>query len=333
MLIVEPERGSCIDMDSESFICLKCGFKNLVLTTQMHGGIYCQRCGAKTDLTDKFACLLENYGLPGIPTCVVQSYSCPEKGFCTYCNTAVDLVKIQSHYDNCDMYPIICQLCNRKFIRRTIKIHMQDCSRTLRWCKFSPIGCQFQGTPAEIELHEGDNVHNELMMKLLLNLQHEQTCNASMIIRSSNERLSSVTVSTQYNLDELLERNSTTSFESRLNNLGHDLKMLQNDCCNNIKGNPNYIETINKQQAMEINLCRQQVTKLELKQSQLLEQNTQLEQRYGGVNEMLDQLAKKIQKLKHTIGFKIDSLITQQAEQSEKIQYYENTLAALIKSN
>uniref|UniRef100_T1J008 TRAF-type domain-containing protein n=1 Tax=Strigamia maritima TaxID=126957 RepID=T1J008_STRMM len=63
---------------------------------------------------------------------------------CSYCNTRIDPDKIKSHNDSCDMYPITCNSCNRKFIRRTINMHAQECFRNVCRCKFYPIGCQFQ---------------------------------------------------------------------------------------------------------------------------------------------------------------------------------------------
>uniref|UniRef100_T1J150 TRAF-type domain-containing protein n=1 Tax=Strigamia maritima TaxID=126957 RepID=T1J150_STRMM len=112
-----------------------------------------------------------------------------DKQFCSYCNITVDdMTTIQNHYDICDMYPISCYFCSHKFIRRTIKIHAQECLRTLCKCKFSQIGCQFQGSQLEIERHEGDNnVHVELMMNLLLNLQTEVPLNRMRIKKSSED--------------------------------------------------------------------------------------------------------------------------------------------------
>uniref|UniRef100_T1ILE8 TRAF-type domain-containing protein n=1 Tax=Strigamia maritima TaxID=126957 RepID=T1ILE8_STRMM len=110
-----------------------------------------------------------------------------QEELCSYCNSSVDPDKIKSHNDVCDMYPVNCSFCNRKFIRQTMNVHEQECVRNLRWCKYSPIGCQFQGTELETEKHEVGNFHGELMMKLLLNLQTEQSSNASMLARSLNE--------------------------------------------------------------------------------------------------------------------------------------------------
>uniref|UniRef100_T1JMJ0 TRAF-type domain-containing protein n=1 Tax=Strigamia maritima TaxID=126957 RepID=T1JMJ0_STRMM len=135
-------------MDSELFICSKCGYNVTLSKRQFPDGFNCHRCAEKSYFDD--ARFVEKGD--------GDSHS-DTKEICSYCNSAVDNKKIQIHYDICDMYPIPCNFCNHRFIRREVKIHTIECLSKLRWCKFSPIGCQFQGSRAEIEQHENGNFH------------------------------------------------------------------------------------------------------------------------------------------------------------------------------
>uniref|UniRef100_T1JD60 TRAF-type domain-containing protein n=1 Tax=Strigamia maritima TaxID=126957 RepID=T1JD60_STRMM len=319
---------SSVAMDSESFTCLKCGFKNLVLKKQLCGDIYCQKCGAKTDLCGKLACMLDHFSASRCFDEIAREIlPYVEKGFCSYCNTALEVDKIQTHYDMCDMYPAVCKLCNRKIIRRMMKIHMQDCVGARRWCKFSPIGCKFQGTQSEIEIHEGDNIHIELMMKLLLDLQHEQTSTASMIVHSFNEQLSLRDDGStgQCKIDELVEKKSSTSFGTGIEsswNSHQDLKPLQNECCMKIKVKQDNLEELVKKQMMEITFCKQQMIDYELKQSQLMEHNAKLEQNYGILKDVLDQQSKQMRKLDRSSDLKpgiVKDVLDQQSKQLRKL--------------
>uniref|UniRef100_T1IS07 MATH domain-containing protein n=1 Tax=Strigamia maritima TaxID=126957 RepID=T1IS07_STRMM len=171
-------------MDSEILICFKCGLKSLFLKDQLCGIIFCQRCGAKTHISNLTSDNIDTR-LRLLEKAVENSNS--EKELCGYCNSAVDAETIQSHYDICEMYPINCNFCNRKFIRRTIKIHALECGCNLQKCKFSRIGCQFEGNQFEMERHENDNVHLEFVMNLLLNLQTEANRNNSGNKKSSTD--------------------------------------------------------------------------------------------------------------------------------------------------
>uniref|UniRef100_T1IS08 MATH domain-containing protein n=1 Tax=Strigamia maritima TaxID=126957 RepID=T1IS08_STRMM len=194
------------------------------------------------------------------------------------------------------MYPVNCSFCNRKFIRQTMKIHKQECVRNLRWCKYFPIGCQFQGTQLETEKHEVGNFHRELMMKLLLNLQTEQSSNTSMLARSSFELLSLK--------DDIARRNSSAGVECQ------DVILQQNECFIKMKVKQDNLEEIIRKQEIEINSCL--------------------------VKDMFDQQSKEMQDLKEsltTFQTVIEALTKQQTEQSDKVENHEITLNAVITAN
>uniref|UniRef100_T1JJ23 TRAF-type domain-containing protein n=1 Tax=Strigamia maritima TaxID=126957 RepID=T1JJ23_STRMM len=283
-----------------------CGLKNLILGEQLCDHIYCHRCGK------------------------AGGDSSSQEELCGYCNSPVDFKMIKSHYDNCDMYPINCNFCNRKFIRWTMKIHMLECARNLRKCKFWPMGCQFQGTRFEIERHESDhNAHIELIMSLLMNLQTEQSRNASMLLRSFDEHLSlrDVVSSSQCKWNELAEIKSSAAVKC--------------DCVD-LENNENYMKMkeMQEKQEMEINSCKQQLNDLELKYTnmigELVSQNTQTEPNSGSVNEANEELNNKITEFEKCLADQnviLKTLTEQQTEQSDKVEKYEATVTAMKTAN
>uniref|UniRef100_T1J8R5 MATH domain-containing protein n=1 Tax=Strigamia maritima TaxID=126957 RepID=T1J8R5_STRMM len=132
-------------MDPEIFTCIKCGLKSTVQKELLNGPIYCQRCGTKS-----------NEKATG------SSDSLSEKELCIYCNSKINMDEMKSHNDECDMYPINCNFCNRKFIRRT-------------------------GNQLEVERHESGNFHNELMMKKFLDLQTENLSSFDIPFQTNKE--------------------------------------------------------------------------------------------------------------------------------------------------
>uniref|UniRef100_T1JC18 TRAF-type domain-containing protein n=1 Tax=Strigamia maritima TaxID=126957 RepID=T1JC18_STRMM len=247
--------------------------------------IYCQRCGLQILRHEKAE---------------IDSHL---QELCSYCNSNVDPDKIKSHNDVCDMYPINCSFCNRKFIRQTMNVHEQECVRNLRWCKYSPIGCQFQGTELETEKHEVGNFHGELMMKLLLNLQTEQSSNTSMLASCKLFSLK----------DDNARRNSSAGVECQ------DVMLQQNECCIKMKVKQDNMEEIIKKQEIEF----------KHQTDELMAQNTQLKHEYGLVKDMFDQQSKEIQKLEESLT----ALTKRQTEQCDKVENHENTLNAVITAN
>uniref|UniRef100_T1IJI3 TRAF-type domain-containing protein n=1 Tax=Strigamia maritima TaxID=126957 RepID=T1IJI3_STRMM len=229
-------------MDTVLIMCFKCGSKSLF---RIGGDFCCRKCGSQVLRHEKAG---------------IDSYLHEE--LCSYCNSSVDPDKIKSHNDVCDMYPINCSFCNRKFICQTMNVHERECVCNLRWCKYCPIGCQFQGTQLETEKHEVGNFHAELVMKLLLNLQTEQ----SVLARSLNELMSLKDGNTR--------RNSSAGVDCQ------DVSPSNNECCIKMKVKQDNMEEIIRKQEMEINSC-----KLE----------------YGLVKDMFAQQSKEIRKLEESL--------------------------------
>uniref|UniRef100_T1IUA5 MATH domain-containing protein n=1 Tax=Strigamia maritima TaxID=126957 RepID=T1IUA5_STRMM len=302
-------------MDSEILSCVSCGFESWNLKVQLCGHVYCRRCIKKSDLS-------------GLPESVgVHWYS--DDDVCCYCNKPLDLDNIRSHYDNCEMYPISCNFCSKKYIRCTMDIHVQECVCNLRHCKFFQIGCQFQGTKAEIEGHEGDKVHLELMMNLLLNLQIEQSGNVSMLAHSFNEILSLQNVDNQIKLTDDVEAKSPVAGGDDFNcNLTNTEWKVINDTST-------YEETI-KQHEMEIIYCKQKISDLQLEQAKLIYQNTQLEHNYDSVKEMLDQHSKEIQNLSKKLELQTGEFFTDAADNknvlNKKINHVKNGTTQMEKN-
>uniref|UniRef100_T1JD62 MATH domain-containing protein n=1 Tax=Strigamia maritima TaxID=126957 RepID=T1JD62_STRMM len=289
---------SSVCMASDIITCFKCGLKTFILKEQFYGDIYCQRCGSKTNSGEKAVFHNANINFTSnIPKDKAprKSYSEKDSGtfvqYCDYCNSAVDKDKLKNHYEMCAMYPMSCNFCNGKFIRRTIKKHAQECLDTLRHCKFSPIGCLFQGTQMEIEHHENDNnVHIELIMKLLLNLQTEQASNGMLLKRSFNELLS---------LKDIVNVNQNESF-SKINLLQENLE-----------------KTTGKQRA-DVDSYKEQILDLRVKHSVLLAQINQLEHNYSAIKEKLFQQTKEMQVLQKSLKHETGELAKRVAE--DKIQ-------------
>uniref|UniRef100_T1IJI5 MATH domain-containing protein n=1 Tax=Strigamia maritima TaxID=126957 RepID=T1IJI5_STRMM len=297
-------------MDSVLITCFKCDAKNLLPVQQLSGDVYCQRCGRG---------LHQKAGID----------SHLQEELCSYCNRSVDPDKIKSHNDFCDMFPINCSFCNRKFIRQTMNVHERECDRNLRWCKYSPMGCQFQGTQLETEKHEVGNFHVELMMKLLLNLQTEQSSNATVLARSLNELMSLK--------DDNARRNSSAGVECQ------DVILQQNECFIKMKVKQDNMEEIIRKQEMEINSCKLEYDEMEetirkqemeinlckQKMDELMTQNSQWKHEYGLVKDMFGQQSKEVQKLEESLT----ALTKQQTEQCDKVENHENTLNAVITAN
>uniref|UniRef100_T1IS05 MATH domain-containing protein n=1 Tax=Strigamia maritima TaxID=126957 RepID=T1IS05_STRMM len=285
-------------MDSVLIRCFKCDAKNLLPVQQLSGDVRCQLCGLQVFQHQKAG---------------IDSHL--EEELCSYCNSNVDPDKIKSHNDVCDMYPINCRFCNREFIRQTMNVHERECDRNLRWCKYSPIGCQFQGTQLETEKHEVGNFHGELVMKLLLNLQTEQSSNATVLARSLNELMSLK--------DDNSRRNSSAGVECQ------DVSPSNNECCIKMKA---------KQDNMEEIISKQEI-KIEQQTDELMAQNTQWKHEYGIdslVKDMFDQQSEKVQRLEEsltTCWTVIEELTKQQTEQCDKVENHENTLNAVITAN
>uniref|UniRef100_T1J736 MATH domain-containing protein n=1 Tax=Strigamia maritima TaxID=126957 RepID=T1J736_STRMM len=244
-------------MDSMVITCFKCGLKSRLRKDQLLcGDICCQQCGQllfQNCLNKDFEAEKGDDG---------GSHS-SDKQLCSYCNIAVDdMNTIQSHYDICDMYPISCNFCSQKFIRRTIKIHAQECLRSLRRCKFSPIGCQFQregenqvcmckqqlrphGSQLEIERHEGDNnVHVELMMNLILNLQTEVFLKQNEDKKSSEEESDLKKIIKNQEMEINLSKKQMIDLELKIKELEHNYESLtkqQTEQCDNVV---NYEKTL-----------------------------------------------------------------------------------------
>uniref|UniRef100_T1IZU7 TRAF-type domain-containing protein n=1 Tax=Strigamia maritima TaxID=126957 RepID=T1IZU7_STRMM len=278
------------EMDSIAVNCFNCGTENNILKKQLCGDICCRCCGQFV-----FKQFIEKIG--------EDSHS----EFCSYCKCTVEVDKIKTHSDVCDMYPINCNFCNGKFIRRTMNIHVQECACNLHRCKYYPIGCQFKGSQSDVESHENGtcNFHVGLMMNLLLNLQIEQSSNASMIACSFKELVSIK--------DDNNRRKSSTTFQCQ-----HGVNLQPNQFCIKIKEEQDKLKETVKRQEMEINACKQQISDLEIKLNRLLAQNTHMEQ-----NDV--QEAKKMQK---SLELQAEMLIQQPADQFKLQQDHENTLIA-----
>uniref|UniRef100_T1IZU1 TRAF-type domain-containing protein n=1 Tax=Strigamia maritima TaxID=126957 RepID=T1IZU1_STRMM len=231
-------------MNSEFFICWQCGLKNCFKKEPFWGHIFCQRCGAKTDLNQQPPNQEAKLGKDSN-----DGYLKLVTKLCSYCDKVVDGNKVQSHCAFCDMYPITCNFCNGKFIRYTMSTHIQECVHNLQWCKFSPIGCKFQGTPKEVEKHEGGNFHSELMMKLLLNIQTEQSSiSAKLLARLFNERMP-------------------------LNEVGSS---SQGECCIKIKVIQDELKETKEMLEVEVSKYKQQI-------SEMMLQSDKLKHKYGNL--------------------------------------------------
>uniref|UniRef100_T1J4Q8 MATH domain-containing protein n=1 Tax=Strigamia maritima TaxID=126957 RepID=T1J4Q8_STRMM len=262
----------------------RCDSKNrLILKELPYGDICCQQCGQQIFKHEK-AC--------------TESHS----ELCRYCNSPVDPDKIESHNDLCDMYPMNCDFCNAKFVRRTMNLHAQICAHSVRWCKFRPIGCKFQGTKSEIERHEGGNFHVELMTDLLLKLQTEQSRNTSMLAQSLNELM--------VLKDENVRRKSSVGIECQ------DVNLQQTEFCIEIKATQDNFEKSIKQQEIEINSCQQQIIDLESKQ-----------------NIKLEEQLLEMQTLEKRLEIQTTMLTKQQAEQCDNVENNRKTLTTVIAAN
>uniref|UniRef100_T1IRA9 TRAF-type domain-containing protein n=1 Tax=Strigamia maritima TaxID=126957 RepID=T1IRA9_STRMM len=153
-------------------------------------------------------------------------------------------------------------------------IHAQECAPNLRRCKFSSIGCQYQGTQLDVEKHESGNFHADLVIKLFLNLQTESN-NASMLARLSFELLSLK--------DDNARRISSARGECDLKKAAcnQDINSQQSECSILMKAKLDKLEETVKRQEIELSSCKQHLTDLELKQTKLMAENPQLEHNYA----------------------------------------------------
>uniref|UniRef100_T1IZU3 TRAF-type domain-containing protein n=1 Tax=Strigamia maritima TaxID=126957 RepID=T1IZU3_STRMM len=253
-------------MDSELFTCFKCGLKSFFPKEQLRGRIFCQRCGTKTDInlsqpTLEYPKLMEKLssGLSGL-----RSGSADEE-LCNYCSTVIPVDTIKSHNDRCEMYPINCRICNGVFNRRLMNSHMKECALNLGCCKFFPIGCPFRGgNELEYKRHETNNIHAELMMNLLLDLQMEQSSNSSLVANK-----------------ELLSNREPSSIQDRTSpGGGQDVTPQQNECCIKLRVLQYTMDQVIDKQEKEMNFCKQQILNLEKIQS--------------SIKDMFDQQCKKM---------------------------------------
>uniref|UniRef100_T1IS12 MATH domain-containing protein n=1 Tax=Strigamia maritima TaxID=126957 RepID=T1IS12_STRMM len=213
-----------------------------------------------------------------------------------------------------------------------------------------------QGTQLDVEKHESGNFHADLLIKLFLNLQTEQSNNASMLARSSFELLSLK--------DDNARRKSSAGVECDLKNAAcnQDVNSQQSEFAINIKPKLYKLEETVKRQEMELNSCKQRITDLELKQTKLMAQNTQLEYNYGSVKDLLEQQSKEIEKLEKSLEFQVEysnkklekdlddlrlkqngfelnyanskeMLTKQQTEQFDNVENYQKTLNTVITAN
>uniref|UniRef100_T1IZU6 MATH domain-containing protein n=1 Tax=Strigamia maritima TaxID=126957 RepID=T1IZU6_STRMM len=278
-------------MNSDIFSCFKCGFKCVFLKKQLCGHIYCQRCGTKTDLS----------GQPIDRPKFEKPSTEPSSKLCSYCNSLVDADTIKSHMDTCEMYPIICKLCNGTFIRRSMDIHKQECARQLN---------------GELNWKSKDTML--------------QASNASMLASSFREFLSL----TEFKLSEIAERNKSVRIESA----GEEVNLHHNnECCIKMKGIQEKLEETIEKQKKEINLCKQQMFDLEVKYNneigKLMALNIKLKVNYDSMKDKFDQQLKDIRNLEKNLEFQAETLTKQQSDQSDKLEKYVKMLTTVITAN
>uniref|UniRef100_T1J335 MATH domain-containing protein n=1 Tax=Strigamia maritima TaxID=126957 RepID=T1J335_STRMM len=211
-------------------MCSECGLENRFLTAQPCGHMYCHRCVAKAELNGHAVCSLDHASAVVVKKFDDFSYT-NEEDICCYCNDLLDLDNIKSHYDECQMYLIGCKFCNGKLNRRAMKSHAAECARNFGGGKISLNSCEFRGTASEIEQHQIDNVHVEMVTNLLSNLHIEQSGNESLLACSFNQLLSlrDVVGCSQCKVNDIADQKSSAKIPDNVANVNNvDLELEQN---------------------------------------------------------------------------------------------------------
>ncbi|XP_044175461.1 TNF receptor-associated factor 6-like [Acropora millepora] len=81
---------------------------------------------------------------------------CPNRTIpCTFCAEEVLWSSMENHFQDCPQYPLSCEECGKAYIPRN---EMQDhnekeCPRAELKCRFSTVGCPFEGTRPAVNDH------------------------------------------------------------------------------------------------------------------------------------------------------------------------------------
>uniref|UniRef100_T1IWH2 MATH domain-containing protein n=1 Tax=Strigamia maritima TaxID=126957 RepID=T1IWH2_STRMM len=263
-----------------SFMYITYGLESYIPTEQQDSQRYCQRCGVKRSVKEK---------------------SVKTQKICSFCKVAVDEDKIKIHYDSCDMYPVTCNFCNEKFIRSNMKVHAYECQCNLHCCKFSPIGCQFQGTQLELLVHENDNIHVEMMMNLILNLPFQQSGDGAMLARPFNNIL--------------------------------DLKSVALAECLSVEITEQNEESITRQDVESRTKTTNLEVKLNKKIEELMLQNAELKHNYAESKYLLNDKINQLMNQHHNLERKLDAMRVKHNEFVEDLAQSKESLKQMIKGH
>jgi hypothetical protein len=75
---------------------------------------------------------------------------------CHFCGRSLRSNEMDEHYEMCDQFPVKCtEGCGEEVPRESLKTHIiEDCPKIKRVCRYSPVGCKFEGSGEDMILHE-----------------------------------------------------------------------------------------------------------------------------------------------------------------------------------
>uniref|UniRef100_T1IIF4 RING-type domain-containing protein n=1 Tax=Strigamia maritima TaxID=126957 RepID=T1IIF4_STRMM len=104
---------------------------------------------------------------------------CPRRYVsCLYCQKAITFNHFQRHIEECDLFPVVCQFnCGHTFPRAQMAGHAHSCAQRLYKCKFSELGCTFQGQGLLMQQHEQNTqIHLDIILNGNLKCKVSMDC-------------------------------------------------------------------------------------------------------------------------------------------------------------